>query len=260
MPLGLLGVTHCSTCLRFCEILNSPKTNLGVLEAAVPPSARLAHFPSPWQVGGSLAMNSRLSYGRDFAFPWLYTGRTRLGRSPAATGDAGLGQRRGGAHSTRPCGAGTGSAQLSVPHPRLAFGEVMTHQCINHSSNKCSLMSFLNKKIKGLTKTSHSAIIKETRQQQTLRPPCLVHGQEGGRSGWSAFFAPQGGLPPWPKCWDPHVGTVHASAEPPHGVHKVTGPRHPGRRHSRARSQGGAGGNIAWLHFPGLGFGEGATL
>lgn len=35
----------------------------------------------------------------------------------------------------------TGSAQLSDP-PRLAFGEVITHQCINHSSNKCSLRFF----------------------------------------------------------------------------------------------------------------------
>lgn len=32
------------------------------------------------------------------------------------------------------------------PHPGLAFGEVMTHQCINHSSNKCSLRFFSKKK------------------------------------------------------------------------------------------------------------------
>lgn len=82
-----------------------------------------------------------------------------------------------------PSRPGTGSAQLSVAHPRLAFGEVMTRQCINHSSNKCSLRFFLNKNnMKGFTKTSHSAITKETRQQRALGPPRLVLGQEGGRA------------------------------------------------------------------------------
>lgn len=57
---------------------------------------------------------------------------------------------RGGAHSTRPSRAVTGSAELSLPDPRLAFGEVVTHQCINHSSNKCSLRFSSKKKLKKL--------------------------------------------------------------------------------------------------------------
>lgn len=113
----------------------------------------------------------------------------------------------------------------------------MTHQCINHLSNKCSLRFFLKKKKKERKnqriykkkqnqqktrkpKTSHSAIIKETRHE--WGPGAIVSCSRARRKGgevwverfpvpcWHFSTRTRKSLPSWPQCWAPcrTVGTV----------------------------------------------------
>lgn len=94
----------------------------------------------------------------------------------------------------------------------------MTHQCINRFSNKRSLSFFFffkkNRNTRIYKKTSHSAIIKESRHEWSPSGHCVLFtGNRRGRGGLGRVLSPvpcwhfsmmtRKSLPSWPQCWAP---------------------------------------------------------